>query len=426
MPEPIEPDLDIEFLDCTACPNASSSSSDCFSPVSPVFVSIPGSGGGLPDRAPAATRKDSVSSTPPVSPYQEARPSSGKSHVNVTLSPQTCLQLLDGLSVEQLAFEAKYLESVGTPLVGCDSIPELKAGIVKHLQTSLGQAFVHSVNHPLSCTRRQGAATNLSPPPSEAVMPEPPAPATAPPAPATVVHIDESVCDFYSCNFEDLTVADILSLVKIETRVGGRLTAFFGKTAYAYGRISHRANPYPTNALFSTICDRLASVVPDFNLDRYSCLVTLYRDGNVSIPFHADDEKQIVPDSDIITISVGAPRVLTFQNQEGILNETDVPLPHGSVYRMSAASQATWKHSIKANPTVTAPRISFTFRRLIPASDVPRRTRAPPIQHPDRYRSPNSPPTSQTDRTLLLTDSILLASSTIQAALVLRKCARSS
>ena len=106
----------------------------------------------------------------------------------------------------------------------------------------------------------------------------------------------------------------------------------------------------------------------DFSRDKYTCLVTLYPDGKSHIPPHSDNEAQIVADSQIYTISLGSSRTLTLQNQDGVVNETDVELVHGSLYSMSRESQATWKHSIRADSAVSEPRLSFTFRRLLPES----------------------------------------------------------
>ena len=62
----------------------------------------------------------------------------------------------------------------------------------------------------------------------------------------------------------------------------------------------------------------------------------------------------------IYTVSVGANRFLTLQNQVGLLNEATVEVKHGSVYSMSRESQSTWKHGMLPQDS-TEPRISFGF-----------------------------------------------------------------
>ena len=394
----------------------------------PIFVSSPSLGGGLPGPVPAAARKGWTSTTPPISPYQEASLNTGESLI--TFSPQLCLALLDGLTDEQVDFERAYLAPRGVDFASVsgrtlrprDRTTSTSKDVIRsHLQSSLNQAFTdsvhmfHSLTQNFSCLMKRLESTAAVPVRSCTVSESPvTAPATPPkietPAAAEFDNTVFRMLD--SVSFADMTVSGALQQLEptVLDRTGsGRFTAYFGKLSYGYGNTKHKACSYPTCDLVSSFFERLSPVVPDFNADTFTCLVTHYPDGRAGIPLHSDDEAQIVPDSDIITISIGSPRVLTLQNQEGVLNETTVPLPHGSVYAMSRASQATWKHAIRADSSVSAPRLSFTFRRLVHPDAILKRPRAPPIQHPDLYRSPNALPVGTHDRILLLTDSILAA-----------------
>ena len=68
--------------------------------------------------------------------------------------------------------------------------------------------------------------------------------------------------------------------------------------------------------------------------------ITLYEDGKAHIPPHSDNEECIEPESDIITVSIGATRKVTFQNIVGPLKEQQkFEPPHGSVRSMTANSQ---------------------------------------------------------------------------------------
>ena len=49
----------------------------------------------------------------------------------------------------------------------------------------------------------------------------------------------------------------------------------------------------------------------------------------------------------------------------------------------------------------------FGFRQLRPKSEISKRPPAPPVTHPDNYRSPTAVPAGTHERCLLLTDSIL-------------------
>jgi hypothetical protein len=229
------------------------------------------------------------------------------------------------------------------------------------------------------------------------------------------VTLDDTVCHIFpsdSVNFADISVADILDQFNIDdTATSGRATNYFGAVPYSYGTITHPAKPYPSCPIFDSVLERMKLVDSDFSFEHYTCLVTHYPDGTAHINLHSDDETQILAESNIFTISIGADRQMLFQNQIGVIQETTVTVPHGSVYRMSSASQSHWKHALLPDRTVTTPRVSFTFRRLNPPSETPTRHMPPPITRPNSQRQPpvtSIPGSSGTHAgILLLTDSML-------------------
>ena len=70
-----------------------------------------------------------------------------------------------------------------------------------------------------------------------------------------------------------------------------------------------------------------------------SALVNNYRSGEDNIPLHSDDEDSIEDDSFIITISLGATRVLQIRSIGSNDVVESLQLKHGDVYTMSKASQ---------------------------------------------------------------------------------------
>ena len=48
-----------------------------------------------------------------------------------------------------------------------------------------------------------------------------------------------------------------------------------------------------------------------------SCLISRYKTGDNGIPAHRDNEPAIDPESDIITVSIGSERKMTFTNNKG-------------------------------------------------------------------------------------------------------------
>lgn len=404
-------------------------------------VSSPGFGGGPAGRFVSTAPGNAAITTPPIPSLGEMDQVEGEcgcdcqSKRNLyTFSAKTCIELLKNnkLTEAQLDFERQNMKRLGIDIDVKTKIKSCKNKIIAALDKELTYhncydlekftSQINSLTSVVSCAAQEVETLRqcvLTTPPATAqsLAPEDstrhPDPAPPPTQESiTEVTLDDEVCHLFDrsrVDFSDITVDNVLDDITVNTPAthGNRLTAYFGDTSYRYGAVKHDANPYPTCQLFDTIFDRMKAVAPDLTPSNYTCLVTLYPDGNSSIKPHSDNEAQIEPDSRIYTLSIGCERAVVFQNQVGIINETSVTIPPGSVYSMSCASQSTWKHGIPATPTATNSRISFTFRKLIPESEVPRPPRAPPICHPDQYVSPQSPPRGTHAGILLLTDSIL-------------------
>ncbi len=95
-----------------------------------------------------------------------------------------------------------------------------------------------------------------------------------------------------------------------------------------------------------------------------SVLANLYRDGNDSMGFHADDEPELGNNPVIASLSLGVERPLVFQNKDKTETKK-FGQPHGSLMLMQGATQSTWKHGIRKSKKILEPRINFTFRNII-------------------------------------------------------------
>ena len=386
-------------------------------PTSP--VSRKSSGGGLPAASCSIT-------TPP------ALPSRGGSAMpegeillpeNMVFSAKTCLELLPTLSHEQLNFELCHFRAMG-----CKFDFKTRSGqmsdnqIISDLSEILSQKVceqyeksLHKFNTfftSVSCLTKEAedlldkirrplaaesAANELSP---DLVSQDIP----------TEVFTNEVFALNTSVNFDDMNVPDIVNDISFKQRVScGRKVSFYGNTNYKYGSVNHEAMPYTDCPTFNTLFDRLSEIDPDITRDTYTCLATYYPNGRSYIPQH-NDEQQIVPGSQIYTVSVGVPRKIRLVNKVGILNEKVFEVPHGSVYSMSADSQSTWTHGIDPEPPIEQPRISFTFRQLQPLTQNPVSFSAPPIAMP-RPELPNVAKGSH-QRILFLSDSIFSSART--------------
>ena len=384
----------------------------------------PGSGGGSSVRASGATPTSSVKSTPPTTPSRgEVALVQGENHVEdlptplspVSFSSKTCIELLPYMTEEQLQFEIKHL-NISTQAKKRDGLINI---LKKRLNSDSVLDFKNSVEnatnilssfHCLVKRAEESVEKLISPRPPVTETPAP-TPAEAETVSFPTATLDDSVCNVFDDRlFSDINVDEVLNQLTVDVpATHGRKTAYFGDIPYSYGRSRHEPQPYPDCEFFNTFFTRLQSVDPSITPENYTCLVTLYPDGSSQIPLHSDNEEQIAPDSTIYTVSLGSERTLLLQNQDGLVNETRIPIQHGSVDSMSSTSQTSWKHGIEVDRSIAEPRLSFGLRRLIPVCELPPKSRAPPIVHPDEYRSPDAVPVGTHDRCLLLTDSILSA-----------------
>jgi len=96
-----------------------------------------------------------------------------------------------------------------------------------------------------------------------------------------------------------------------------------------------------------------------------SCLLNLYHDGSEGMGWHSDDEKSIVRDSAIASISLGAEREFRLKHKHSD-EKVSILLESGSLLVMSGVTQSHWLHSIPKTKKVTTPRINLTFRTMLP------------------------------------------------------------
>jgi len=97
-----------------------------------------------------------------------------------------------------------------------------------------------------------------------------------------------------------------------------------------------------------------------------SVLLNLYRDGNDSMGFHADNEKALGPCPVIASVSLGATRRFQLRytgKQKGIAGR-DLDLGDGSLLVMRGTTQHFWRHGVPKQKTPVGPRINLTFRRI--------------------------------------------------------------
>ena len=96
-----------------------------------------------------------------------------------------------------------------------------------------------------------------------------------------------------------------------------------------------------------------------------SLLVNYYRDGCDTMGWHSDDEIELGPKPTIVCVSLGAERVLKLKHK-ATNKVTDLKLHSGSTLIMHGDSQRDYQHAIPKQTTLAHPRISLTFRYILP------------------------------------------------------------
>ncbi|UYZ58528.1 alpha-ketoglutarate-dependent dioxygenase AlkB family protein [Hymenobacter latericus] len=99
-----------------------------------------------------------------------------------------------------------------------------------------------------------------------------------------------------------------------------------------------------------------------------SVLLNLYRHGQDSMGWHADDEPELGPAPVIASLSLGATRRFRFRRRPNASFEAapvSLDLPHGSLLLMQGPTQHNWQHALPKTARPVGPRINLTFRNII-------------------------------------------------------------
>jgi alkylated DNA repair dioxygenase AlkB len=141
-----------------------------------------------------------------------------------------------------------------------------------------------------------------------------------------------------------------------------RLTCWYGKhaasAASGYNHLSP-AHPYTTALLaLKDIVEQLT----EYNYN--STLANLYRDGQDSVGYHADDEAVLGPQPVIASFSLGATRRFLLKHNNKQHRTISCDLPHNSLLLMAGPLQQHWQHAIGKTTKVVGPRVNLTFRHL--------------------------------------------------------------
>jgi alkylated DNA repair dioxygenase AlkB len=139
------------------------------------------------------------------------------------------------------------------------------------------------------------------------------------------------------------------------------LSTWFTNTNVSYVYSGITRTPHAMTPLLHDVMKQ-CTVASDAEYN--SVLVNLYRDGNDSVSWHADNEEINGSEPVIASVSLGATRRFDLRHKE--TGETvRVDLEDGSLLVMSGLSQHCWVHQIAKTKAKVGPRINLTFRRVV-------------------------------------------------------------
>ncbi|SDS29999.1 Alkylated DNA repair dioxygenase AlkB [Gillisia sp. Hel1_33_143] len=130
--------------------------------------------------------------------------------------------------------------------------------------------------------------------------------------------------------------------------------------AYSYSNLTLHPKSYPSELL--NISKELEKLT---DLKFTHCLANLYRNGNDSMGWHADNEKELGPNPIIASVSLGAERKFQLKHKERKDQRFELHLKHGSLLIMKGKTQHFWKHQLPKTKKIDTPRINLTFRTIL-------------------------------------------------------------
>ena len=138
-----------------------------------------------------------------------------------------------------------------------------------------------------------------------------------------------------------------------------RLTALYGNNgkSYSYSNITMQPHPFSERLL------EIKTAIETQTEEKFTtCLMNLYRDGQDSNGWHADDEKELGQNPVIASVSLWHERYFNLRHKKDKTQKHKLLLEHGSLLLMAGPTQHFWQHQIAKTAKPVGPRINLTFR----------------------------------------------------------------
>ncbi len=138
-----------------------------------------------------------------------------------------------------------------------------------------------------------------------------------------------------------------------------RLTTLYGNNGkpYTYSNITMQPLPF-SNELLEIKTKVETEVGEEFT----TCLLNLYRTGQDSNGWHADDEKELGQNPIIASLTLGQERFFHLRHKNDKTLKHKILLENGSLLLMKGTTQHFWQHQIPKTARKIGERINLTFR----------------------------------------------------------------
>ncbi len=144
-----------------------------------------------------------------------------------------------------------------------------------------------------------------------------------------------------------------------------RLTAWYGDEGKAYTYSGVKREPLLWHPVLEKIKSEISTRFTVVPLHLNSVLCNYYRDGNDSMGYHADNEKELGVNPVIVSVNLGESRRFLLKHRTDKNLKQEILLTHGSVLIMAGEMQHHWLHAIPKSTQKLNPRINLTFRNII-------------------------------------------------------------
>lgn len=149
-----------------------------------------------------------------------------------------------------------------------------------------------------------------------------------------------------------------------KTHLVPRLTAWYGTKSYTYSKIINQPLGWTKELLELKKLAEEESAKLGYKIEFNSVLLNYYRDGQDSIGYHSDDEKELGTNPVIASFSFGETRIFSFRHK--VTKEiVKLELQNNTFLLMAGETQSNWEHQISKTAKLKNGRINLTFRNIL-------------------------------------------------------------